>query len=430
MQGDCERVYVNDQCQCVCNGGEVDPEDHFIPIEFKGVHSLTDVELSEEEWVEYAESVGVSVNPPVQSNLWQGSSSGTVKYAVPNLGDKNGKTEMCTGCKTTCNVGLATRMLDDLGSAWFCKNCVELLTKKEPTPDMVKRNMPGSKILDKEKTTTNFGHYESSCPSHLEKIPVLNGHMIVGGSRFKEAKIHPDADVCLFLDTSWERFANPIVQNITPGDNGIEIPIFQSTTKAPIAFIKWPDMGTPGAAIFPYAEWIASLLKDGKNVQTGCIGGHGRTGTLLAVVLLAAGVEEYAYDAIRFVRKKYCEFAIESISQEQFIYAYSGEQYPTVELKKKGYIPLSKEHLFDTETHKVVAMPGQGYVASEVHEEGEVFKESDSKIGGPEDGEGETESGESSETTSDGVIDEEELSEGDAAILAAIIAQEEADYYG
>lgn len=63
--------------------------------------------------------------------------------------------------------------------------------------------------------------------------------------------------------------------------------------------------------------WLALKLKAGKLIHVGCIGGHGRTG-----LVLAALVKEVTgnVDAIQYVRDHYCKKAVESSSQVLFLF--------------------------------------------------------------------------------------------------------------
>lgn len=63
-------------------------------------------------------------------------------------------------------------------------------------------------------------------------------------------------------------------------------------------------------------DWLAAQLKLGKKVHIGCIGGHGRTGTVLAA--LVAQINKEA-DAISWVRENYCKKAVESKAQIAFL---------------------------------------------------------------------------------------------------------------
>jgi hypothetical protein len=70
---------------------------------------------------------------------------------------------------------------------------------------------------------------------------------------------------------------------------------------------------------------IDSTLRKGHKVHVHCIGGHGRTGLLLACYL---GKYHSIKNPIDYVRKNYCEDAIESLAQETFILKFLGLPVP------------------------------------------------------------------------------------------------------
>lgn len=78
--------------------------------------------------------------------------------------------------------------------------------------------------------------------------------------------------------------------------------------------------------------WLCNQLQDEKRIHVGCVGGHGRTGTVLtAIVAELLGKK----DAIQYVRKHYCEKAVESKSQIAFLMKHYGvsEAAPTKQVK-------------------------------------------------------------------------------------------------
>lgn len=85
-------------------------------------------------------------------------------------------------------------------------------------------------------------------------------------------------------------------------------------------FIYWPDYGVPRNPRVA-AEAITEAytrITEGWLVETGCIGGHGRTGTVLACMNVLAG-ETDPEAAMRYVWKRYCKEAIESKAQMEFV---------------------------------------------------------------------------------------------------------------
>jgi len=83
------------------------------------------------------------------------------------------------------------------------------------------------------------------------------------------------------------------------------------------------DMGIPKdvSRFKKMVTWLCNQLHEGKSVHVGCIGGHGRTGTLLSAIIAEAGAKK---DAIQWVRKHYCKKAVESKEQVQFLMKHYG----------------------------------------------------------------------------------------------------------
>lgn len=84
--------------------------------------------------------------------------------------------------------------------------------------------------------------------------------------------------------------------------------------------VDWPDLGVPTDR----AELVAALrsmlgrARAGERVEVGCHGGHGRTGTALAVMAILTG--HPAAEAVEWVRTTYCADAIETAEQERFVF--------------------------------------------------------------------------------------------------------------
>jgi hypothetical protein len=83
------------------------------------------------------------------------------------------------------------------------------------------------------------------------------------------------------------------------------------------------DMSAPKDAeeFKKMVEWTALQLIAGKKVHAGCIGGHGRTGTFFAALVTHMTGEK---DSITYVRKNYCDHAVESESQVKFLMKHYG----------------------------------------------------------------------------------------------------------
>jgi hypothetical protein len=86
--------------------------------------------------------------------------------------------------------------------------------------------------------------------------------------------------------------------------------------------VDWPDFELPRdtAAFRAALEEVLDRARQGKRVELGCWGGHGRTGTALACLAVLAGTP--ASEAVAWVRENYCEKAIETEAQEAFVLAF------------------------------------------------------------------------------------------------------------
>lgn len=131
---------------------------------------------------------------------------------------------------------------------------------------------------------------------HRSPVALPDGTSIVGVS-FDEAaaydRVEPP-DFGLYLDHRW----NP---------------------PWPHEHLEWPDFGIPAdaAALRAALTSFAARAAAGATVEIGCWGGHGRTGTALACLAVLAG--QPAADAVAWVRANYCEKAVETPGQEQFV---------------------------------------------------------------------------------------------------------------
>ncbi len=62
--------------------------------------------------------------------------------------------------------------------------------------------------------------------------------------------------------------------------------------------------------------WLLESMAEGRDVHVGCIGGHGRTGLVLAALVAQAGLSK---NPIKWTRDHYCIKAVESQSQVAFL---------------------------------------------------------------------------------------------------------------
>lgn len=107
-------------------------------------------------------------------------------------------------------------------------------------------------------------------------------------------------------------------------------------------FINWPDYNMPKDKEIALTQIVDAYerILNGEMVEIGCIGGHGRTGTILACLyLLGQEGSVTPNEAYHFVKNSYCVHAIESDIQEWFIEYASGYWYGTEVPEEPVYVP-------------------------------------------------------------------------------------------
>ena len=83
--------------------------------------------------------------------------------------------------------------------------------------------------------------------------------------------------------------------------------------------VDWPDYGVPDdpAQVIAVLGALLDRSRAGEQVEIGCYGGHGRTGTALAVLAILTG--KAPDEAVAWIRATYCERAVETDAQEAFV---------------------------------------------------------------------------------------------------------------
>jgi hypothetical protein len=88
----------------------------------------------------------------------------------------------------------------------------------------------------------------------------------------------------------------------------------------PIIKLAWRDYGTP-SLLYSFWEKLYESLPDG-NILFCCHGGHGRSGSALAAILIIAW-NISAAKAIQTVRKHHCHKAVETNAQREYLVGLS-----------------------------------------------------------------------------------------------------------
>ena len=87
----------------------------------------------------------------------------------------------------------------------------------------------------------------------------------------------------------------------------------------PADLIEWRDFGLPEdeESAARKIEAAFGRARRGELVEVGCLGGRGRTGTVLACMAVLAGVS--SADAVAWVRDAYRPEAVETAEQEEWV---------------------------------------------------------------------------------------------------------------
>lgn len=136
-----------------------------------------------------------------------------------------------------------------------------------------------------------------SCTHALQPYTLTDG-TIVYLSAYRDRDLrHEEPDLAVYLDDCWK--------------------------PATVAFnLPWQDFGLPylsDAQVLVIARHALSVARDGGKVEIACYGGHGRTGTFLAILDCLTMKVADAQWAIDKVQAAYCKEAIETRGQEWYV---------------------------------------------------------------------------------------------------------------
>ena len=172
--------------------------------------------------------------------------------------------------------------------------------------------------------------YPTRCHSHPASTPFHkfdNGTTIYAGSKVSlesaidAGRITPaivlnlsgiPADFCVEWPVSVNEKASAALPEMVWADRSAE-------NEPGIVAIDWDDGGIPIGLNKEWWQALADALKDiNGDVAIVCVGGHGRTGTALAILAHMWGIVPSNADPVEFTRAQHCEQAVET--QRQIIY--------------------------------------------------------------------------------------------------------------
>jgi hypothetical protein len=172
---------------------------------------------------------------------------------------------------------------------------------------------------------------------HAQQKVKIGKFTILASEAFSKAKRTIIPDLGVYLADVWGSQAGPVKAA------GVRVPT--RFLRYPHVMLDWDDGKSFDLQIIDWAVLlIIEQLKLGKQVEIGCIGGHGRTGTLMACIL--GYVENLlAAEAIAEVRKRYCPKAVESLAQITMVGQYLGGSVKDVKPTTISYTPSTQVYV-------------------------------------------------------------------------------------
>lgn len=166
----------------------------------------------------------------------------------------------------------------------------------------------------------NLNYFDTAASAkkcyHSHPELTLNGGRFVGGSCLYPAVT--DCDIYVGLDAGMRVSGRQL-----PWTDGVEFLLPITDQRAP-----------PDAAQFrELVEYLWAALGDGKSVHVGCVGGHGRTGLVVAALASLSGVKT----PLAWTREQYCEKAVESKDQIDFLAAEWGGEPDAMPRHRTGW---------------------------------------------------------------------------------------------
>ena len=178
-------------------------------------------------------------------------------------------------------------------------------------------------------------HYTPCYASH-KPLSVAGGKLL-GGSCIEPAEGY---DIYVGLD--WAMRRDPRYPWNDP-----------STSQVVEVYFPITDGGIPKDVVEfkKMVGWLIDQLGLGKAVHIGCIGGHGRTGLLIAA--LVSHVDGIGSSAAEWVRMHHCKQAIETTKQAKFL----REHFGVAELTGSQNYEFDKQH--DWAGYEYAPLPGK-----------------------------------------------------------------------
>lgn len=101
--------------------------------------------------------------------------------------------------------------------------------------------------------------------------------------------------------------------------------------------VDWKDYQAPPVGWEFWETLHFNLRERESNPLLYCVGGHGRTGTAMCSLMLVTGYVDKVKEALDHIHKNYCEQAVESTSQGEYLYRLNEEEMPRKKEESEGW---------------------------------------------------------------------------------------------
>lgn len=174
------------------------------------------------------------------------------------------------------------------------------------------------------RTVTNTAVQRSIVSCHTKASPVftLGDATIWAGSRLQISQQHPPWS--FYLCCAGDDMAPSRL--ITTSGPDVDAMIKRKPVVIPWMSLGWDDGTVPKLNKAFWEDLTEALSKIKGHVGVYCVGGHGRTGTALAILASLGGVVPAGDDPVAWLRKAYCEQVVETENQCAYVEMITGRK--------------------------------------------------------------------------------------------------------
>lgn len=197
-------------------------------------------------------------------------------------------------------------------------------------------------------TTSTLGTQYAWEACHTGQVDVMTiGKAVIWSGKWDDMNDDLSWDLRIRLSDRF-RWGGEVGSPLLTADEGAKALLLPEVTGIkypPTLSVDWRDFGSPALD----RQWWEGLVRSfqawegdqERAVALYCEGGHGRTGTALSILASLSGQVPEGDDPVAWVRKNYCQEAVESWAQVDYIEHMTGAKvsvHPT-SVKKQNYMP-------------------------------------------------------------------------------------------